>query len=37
MPGRIGLFLALTGAPLNASDALFAGAADYEIRESTRR
>ena len=36
MPGRIGLFLALTGAPLNASDALFAGAADYEIRQSDK-
>jgi len=28
MPGRIGLFLALTGAPLNAADARFAGLAD---------
>ena len=36
MPGRLGLFLALTGAPLNASDALFARAADYEIRQSDK-
>jgi enoyl-CoA hydratase/carnithine racemase len=36
MPGKLGLFLALTGAPLNASDALFAGAADYEIRQSDK-
>lgn len=28
MPGRAGLFLALTGAPLNAADAGFAGLAD---------
>jgi len=28
MPGRVGLFLALTGAPLNAADALFCGLAD---------
>ncbi|HSW03904.1 enoyl-CoA hydratase/isomerase family protein [Aquabacterium sp.] len=28
MPGRTGLFLALTGAPLNAADARFAGLAD---------
>lgn len=31
MPGRCGLFLALTGAPLNASDALFAGLADFAL------
>jgi enoyl-CoA hydratase/carnithine racemase len=31
MPGRVGLFLALTGAPLNASDALFAGLADFAL------
>lgn len=31
MPGRAGLFLALTGAPLNASDALFAGLADFAL------
>jgi enoyl-CoA hydratase/carnithine racemase len=31
-PGRSGLFLALTGAPLNASDAIFAGLADIQLR-----
>ena len=31
MPGRAGLFLALTGAPLDASDALFAGIADFAL------
>ncbi|MEI2418300.1 enoyl-CoA hydratase/isomerase family protein [Orrella sp. JC864] len=31
LPGRSGLFLALTGAQLNAGDALFAGLADYQI------
>lgn len=31
MPGRCGLFLGLTGAPLNAGDALFTGLADYFI------
>ena len=31
-PGRSGLFLALTGAPLNASDAHFAGLADFQLR-----
>jgi enoyl-CoA hydratase/carnithine racemase len=36
MPGRLGLFLALTGAPLNASDALFAGTADYQIHQSDK-
>src|SRR5262245_32473192 len=36
MPGRIGLFLALTGAPLNASDALFTGLADYAVRETDK-
>jgi enoyl-CoA hydratase/carnithine racemase len=36
MPGKLGLFLALTGAPLDASDALFAGAADHEIRQSDK-
>jgi enoyl-CoA hydratase/carnithine racemase len=36
MPGKVGLFLALTGAPLNASDALFAGIADYRIRQSDK-
>ena len=32
VPGRGGLFLALTGAPLGASDARFAGLADFELR-----
>ncbi|MGH6627972.1 MAG: enoyl-CoA hydratase/isomerase family protein [Burkholderiaceae bacterium] len=31
MPGRVGLFLALTGAPLNAADALFCGLADLHL------
>lgn len=31
MPGRLGLFLALTGAQLTTSDALFAGLADYRL------
>lgn len=31
MPGRSGLFLALTGANLNASDAFFAGIADFRL------
>lgn len=31
MPGRVGLFLALTGAPLNAADALFCGLADVHV------
>lgn len=31
MPGRLGLFLALTGAPLNAADALFGGLADFHL------
>jgi len=30
-PGRLGLFLALTGAPLNASDACFAGLGDFVL------
>ncbi|MEP6502005.1 MAG: enoyl-CoA hydratase/isomerase family protein [Betaproteobacteria bacterium] len=35
-PGRVGLFLALTGAPLNASDACFAGLADFQLRHEDR-
>jgi len=35
-PGRSGLFLALTGAPLNASDACFAGLADLQLRHEDR-
>jgi enoyl-CoA hydratase/carnithine racemase len=31
MPGRLGLFLALTGAPLSAADAMFAGLADFAL------
>ncbi|OZI74740.1 enoyl-CoA hydratase/isomerase family protein [Bordetella genomosp. 12] len=31
MPGRAGLFLALTGANLNASDAIHAGMADFRL------
>ena len=31
-PGRSGLFLALTGAPLNSSDARLAGLADFQLR-----
>ncbi|MDE2402485.1 MAG: enoyl-CoA hydratase/isomerase family protein [Burkholderiales bacterium] len=31
MPARLGLFLALTGAPMNAADALFAGLADFYL------
>ncbi|MDN5869656.1 MAG: enoyl-CoA hydratase/isomerase family protein [Nitrococcus sp.] len=37
MPGRVGLFLGLTGAALNAGDALFLGLADYFIRAEHRR
>ncbi|MGV3620033.1 MAG: enoyl-CoA hydratase/isomerase family protein, partial [Archangium sp.] len=36
MPGRVGLFLALTGAPLNASDARFCGLADFHVEHSKR-
>jgi enoyl-CoA hydratase/carnithine racemase len=36
MPGRCGLFLGLTGAPLNAHDALFAGLADYVLPQEER-
>ncbi|OWQ91013.1 enoyl-CoA hydratase [Roseateles aquatilis] len=32
LPGRTGLFLALTGAPLNAADALWSGLADHAAR-----
>jgi enoyl-CoA hydratase/carnithine racemase len=31
MPGRVGIFLALTGAPLNAADAIFCGLADVMV------
>jgi len=36
LPGRAGAFLALTGAPLNAADALFAGLADFALRADHR-
>ncbi|KQW93445.1 enoyl-CoA hydratase [Massilia sp. Root418] len=35
-PGRTGPFLALTGAPLNAADALFAGLADYRAAHADK-
>ena len=35
-PGRSGLFLALTAAQLGASDALFAGFADYQIKHARK-
>lgn len=35
-PGRSGLFLALTGAPLNAGDAIHAGLADLHVPEASR-
>jgi enoyl-CoA hydratase/carnithine racemase len=34
MPGRVGLFLGLTGASLNARDAVATGLADYFLRSS---
>ena len=37
MPGRVGLFLALTGAPLNAADALFCGLGDFYVGEASRQ
>lgn len=36
VPRRGGLFLALTGAPLNAGDAIYAGMADIHIAEAQR-
>ena len=36
VPGKGGLFLALTGAPLNAGDAIYAGLADIHIGEAQR-
>ncbi|HWE31086.1 MAG TPA: enoyl-CoA hydratase/isomerase family protein [Polyangia bacterium] len=36
MPGRVGLFLALTGASLNAADAQFCGLADFSVRADSR-
>lgn len=37
MPGKLGLFLALTGAALNGSDAKFAGLADFAIANASRK
>ena len=37
MPGKTGVFLALTGANLNANDALFAGLADYRVAQSAKQ
>lgn len=34
MPGKLGLFLALTGAMINAADAKFCGLADYAIAQA---
>ncbi len=36
MPGRVGLFLALTGAPLNAADALFCDLADAHVGNTSQ-
>ncbi|CDG81050.1 enoyl-CoA hydratase/isomerase family protein [Janthinobacterium agaricidamnosum] len=36
MPGRSGLFLGLTGAVMNAGDALFSGLGDYFLQQSDR-
>ena len=36
MPGRSGLFLGLTGAPMNAADALYTGLGDYFLRQEER-
>lgn len=36
MPGRIGLYLGLTGANLNAADALYVGLADFFIQADRR-
>lgn len=36
MPGRTGLFLGLTGNPINANDALFLGLADRAINQDLR-
>lgn len=37
VPDRAGLFLALTGAPLNAGDAIHAGLADWSVPEEQRK
>lgn len=36
MPGRVGLFLALTAAALNAADARFVGLADFHVENVSR-
>ena len=36
MPGRSGLFLGLTGAAMNAADALFVGLGDYFLQQDAR-
>lgn len=36
MPGRSGLFLGLTGAPMNAADALYTGLGDYYLQQGDR-
>ncbi|RJG04222.1 enoyl-CoA hydratase/isomerase family protein [Noviherbaspirillum sedimenti] len=36
MPGKTGLFLALTGAQVRAADALFVGLADYALPQSSK-
>ncbi|MBT2745297.1 MULTISPECIES: enoyl-CoA hydratase/isomerase family protein [unclassified Lysobacter] len=36
VPARAGLFLALTGAPLNAGDAIYAGLADHHVPQARR-
>lgn len=37
MPGKIGLFLALTGASIGAADAIFAKLADYRINQADKQ
>ncbi|MES2072665.1 MAG: enoyl-CoA hydratase/isomerase family protein [Pseudomonadota bacterium] len=36
MPGKLGLFLALTGASINASDAKFVKLADYQLQHAAK-
>ena len=36
MPGRVGVFLALTAAPLNAADAIFCGLADIVVPQERK-
>ncbi|NUU02162.1 enoyl-CoA hydratase/isomerase family protein [Herbaspirillum robiniae] len=37
MPGKTGVFLALTGALLNSADAVFAGLADYRVAHASKQ